>query len=147
MKEKEFPSDNNPLVCIEEARVRFNETDPLGIVWHGHYIVYFEDGREAFGRQHGLTYLDIQNSGFTTPIVKTSTEHYLPLKYGETFSIETTYINSTAAKLIYQYRIFNEDLKWVCKGQTTQVFLDGDGNLCLYAPEFFQNWKEKMGLV
>lgn len=145
MKEKESPF-NKSLVGVEEARVRFNETDPLGIVWHGHYIVYFEDGREAFGRQHGLTYLDIQNSGFTTPIVKTNTEHFLPLRYGETFTIETTYINSTAAKLIYQYKIFNYEGILACSGETTQVFLDSDGNLCLYAPTFFQEWKEKMGL-
>ncbi|MFP3594736.1 acyl-CoA thioesterase, partial [Chryseobacterium sp. SIMBA_038] len=37
-------SNENILTCTEEVRVRFNETDPLGIVWHGHYIVYFEDG-------------------------------------------------------------------------------------------------------
>ena len=41
-------------------RVRFNETDPLGIVWHGNYIKYFEEGREAFGRKYGLSYLDVQ---------------------------------------------------------------------------------------
>jgi acyl-CoA thioester hydrolase len=145
MKEKESPF-NEALRHTETARVRFNETDPLGIVWHGHYIVYFEDGREAFGRQHGLTYLDIQNSGFTTPIVKTSTEHFLPLRYGETFTVETTYINSNAAKLIYKYKIFNQEGKLACSGETTQVFLDNEGNLCLYLPEFFQQWKEKVGL-
>ena len=145
MKEKELQF-NEALQHTETVRVRFNETDPLGIVWHGHYIVYFEDGREAFGRKHGLTYLDIQNSGYTTPIVKTSTEHFSPLRYGETFTIETTYINSTAAKLIYRYKIFNEAGKLACSGETTQVFLDNEDNLCLYLPEFFQNWKEKVGL-
>ena len=41
-----------------EMAVRFNEADPLGIVWHGHYIRYFEDGREDFGKKYGLAYLD-----------------------------------------------------------------------------------------
>ena len=40
-------------------RVRFNETDPLGIVWHGNYLKYFEDGREAFGKEFGMEYLDM----------------------------------------------------------------------------------------
>ena len=44
-------------------RVRFSETDPLGIVWHGNYIKYFEEGREAFGRKYGLSYLDVQREG------------------------------------------------------------------------------------
>ncbi len=40
----------NKLVSTTEVLVRFNEADPLGIVWHGHYIRYFEDGREDFGK-------------------------------------------------------------------------------------------------
>ncbi|MDR6921710.1 acyl-CoA thioesterase [Chryseobacterium sp. 2987] len=139
-------SKENRLTCTEEVRVRFNETDPLGIVWHGHYIVYFEDGREAFGREHGLTYLDIQKAGFVTPIVKSTCEHFLPLKYGETFRIVTTFINSVSAKLIYRYELFNQDNQLVCSGETIQVFLDNNGGLCLYNPDFFQAWKDKMGL-
>ncbi|MDC8105697.1 acyl-CoA thioesterase [Chryseobacterium sp. PTM-20240506] len=139
-------SKEKNITFSEQVRVRFNETDPLGIVWHGHYIVYFEDGREAFGREHGLSYLDIQNAGYLTPIVKSTCEHFLPLKYGEIFRIETTFVNSVAAKLIFTYEIFNQDNKLVCKGETIQVFLDNDGNLCLYNPDFFQKWKDKMKL-
>lgn len=139
-------SKEKNITCSEEVRVRFNETDPLGIVWHGHYIVYFEDGREAFGREHGLSYLDIQKEGYLTPIVKSTCEHFLPLKYGETFRIETTFINTVAAKLIFRYELFNQENKLVCSGETIQVFLDNAGNLCLYNPDFFQKWKDKMKL-
>jgi acyl-CoA thioester hydrolase len=146
MIEKKMKSEQKDIKFAEEIRVRFNETDPLGIVWHGHYITYFEDGREAFGRAHGLTYLDIKNAGFATPIVKSSCEHFLPLKYGETFTIITTLVPSDSAKLIYTYQLFNKDKKLVCKGETVQVFLDSENNLCLYNPEFFQSWKNKMGI-
>lgn len=139
-------SKEKNITISEEIRVRFNETDPLGIVWHGHYIVYFEDGREAFGREHGLSYLDIQKAGYLTPIVKSTCEHFLPLKYGETFRIETTFVNSVAAKLIFKYELFNQDNKLVCSGETIQVFLENNGTLCLYNPDFFQQWKEKMEL-
>jgi acyl-CoA thioester hydrolase len=146
MIEKKMKSEQKDIKFTEEIRVRFNETDPLGIVWHGHYITYFEDGREAFGRAHGLTYLDVKNAGFATPIVKSSCEHFLPLKYGETFTIITTLVPSDSAKLIYTYQLFNKDKKLVCKGETVQVFLDSENNLCLYNPEFFQSWKNKMGI-
>ncbi|KQR94997.1 4-hydroxybenzoyl-CoA thioesterase [Chryseobacterium sp. Leaf180] len=146
MIEKKMKSEQKDIKFTEEIRVRFNETDPLGIVWHGHYITYFEDGREAFGRAHGLTYLDVKNAGFATPIVKSSCEHFLPLKYGETFTIVTTLVPSDSAKLIYTYQLFNKDKKLVCKGETVQVFLDSENNLCLYNPEFFQSWKNKMGI-
>ncbi len=137
---------SNPLTSTEFVKVRFNEVDSLGIVWHGHYIVYFEDGREKFGKEHGISYLDVQANGFVTPIVKSSCEHFLPLKYGETFRIETTFVNSVTAKMIFQYKIFNEDNKLVCRGETMQVFLDNNGQLSLYNPPFFQEWKDKMGL-
>jgi acyl-CoA thioester hydrolase len=57
------------LICETEIRVRFNEADPLGIVWHGHYIRYFEDGREDFGSRFGIGYLDVYNKGFVLPVV------------------------------------------------------------------------------
>lgn len=145
MKEDITPSE--PVIKnIHHTRIRFNECDPLGIVWHGHYIVYFEDGRESFGAEHGISYLDVQRNGFATPIVKTSTEHFLPLKYGETVRIETTFVNLKTAKMMFRYELFNEENKLVCSGETVQVFIDSDGNLQLYNPPFFQEWKDKMRL-
>ncbi len=145
MKENSTPTDGK-IRNIHQGIVRFNECDPLGIVWHGHYIVYFEDGREAFGREHGMTYLEVQRNGFATPIVKTSTEHLLPLKYGETFCVETEFVNSSSAKLIFTYKIFNGENQLVCTGETVQVFIDDNRTLQLYNPDFFQQWKDKMGL-
>lgn len=132
-----------------EIRVRFNETDPLGIVWHGNYITYFEDGREAFGRHHGLSYLDQKEYGFATPIVKSECEHKRPLKYGEIATIKTTFIDSPAAKMIFKYEIFNAKKEVVCEGKTVQVFVDkcGEGELSLTLPLFFENWKRKVGLL
>lgn len=135
------------LTHSEIFKVRFNEVDSLGIVWHGHYITYFEDGREAFGKKYGISYLDIQQNGYVTPIVKISTEHFLPLKYGENFCVETTFVNSESAKMIFRFRILNGEGKLVCAGETIQVFLDNTGNLCLYNPLFFQKWKEEMEIV
>jgi acyl-CoA thioester hydrolase len=134
------------LRTSHEIRVRFNETDPLGIVWHGYYIHYFEDGREAFGRKFGISYLDVQQKGFVTPIVKSNTEHKLPLRYGDVATIETTYIDTPAAKMIFSYTIKNENGDIVCTGETTQVFVDDKGELSLVIPEFFEEWKREMKL-
>lgn len=135
------------LVVSQEVRVRFNETDPLGIVWHGYYITYFEDGREAFGRKHGLSYLDVFDSGFTTPIVKSTCEHKLSLKYGDVFRIETTIVDTPAAKMIYRYKIFNAQGEIACTGETIQVFLNKEGELMLTNPPFYEEWKRKVGLL
>ena len=80
IRKKEPFNEAAQLTVSQQIRVRFNETDPLGIVWHGYYINYFEDGREAFGRQHGISYLDGFDSGYTTPIVKSVCEHKFSLR-------------------------------------------------------------------
>ena len=76
-------NDNKKLVVKQNLKIRFDETDALGIVWHGNYLKYFEDGRENFGLINGISYLDAKKNGFATPIVKTTTNHKLTLKYGE----------------------------------------------------------------
>ena len=147
IKRKEQYKEVPELTVSEKIRVRFNETDPLGIVWHGYYITYFEDGREAFGRKHGISYLDVQHNGYTTPIVKSECEHKLSLRYGDVARIETTIVDSPAAKMIFRYKIFDANENVVCTGETVQVFLDPKGDLCLNFPPFFEEWRRKVGLM
>lgn len=141
------PSNLKTLTHTSKIRVRFVETDPLGIVWHGNYIQYFEDGRESFGREHGIAYLDQADKGFSTPIIKSSSEHKLPLYYGDVATVETTYVDSDAAKIIFKYKIFNPEGKLACTGETVQVFVELKGELWLTIPDFILEWKRKVGLL
>jgi len=147
MRRKELYNEASQLTISHDIRVRFNETDPLGIVWHGYYITYFEDGREAFGRHHGISYLDVDQNGFTTPIVKSVCEHKLSLRYGDVARIETTIVDSPAAKMIFVYKIFDKNDKVVATGETVQVFMNREGELMLTNPPFFEDWKRKVGLL
>jgi len=134
------------LKTTTKMKVRFQECDPLQIVWHGNYFKYFEEGREDFSNKHGISYLDAKKYGFAMPIVKTECEHKLPLEYGDEFQVETSFINSKAAKIIFQYKIFSSE-KLICTGKTTQVFTDKNSELVLNNPSFFLDWKKKMGLI
>ncbi len=137
----------NEISYTSKIRVRFVETDPLGIVWHGNYIQYFEDGREAFGRHHGISYLDQKKHNFSTPIVKSMSEHKLPLRYGDIATVKTIFVDSPAAKMIFRYEIYNPEGGLVCSGETIQVFVTLDGQLSYTIPEFFIEWKQKVGLL
>ncbi|PKQ45478.1 acyl-CoA thioesterase [Confluentibacter flavum] len=140
--------EHKELMVQQNIRIRFNETDALGIVWHGNYLKYFEDGREAFGREHGISYLDAKKNGYATPVVKTSTDHKLTLTYGENTIIETYFINTDSAKLIFKYIIKNEASAIVCVGETIQVFTSlKDNTMSLIIPEFFKAWKIKQGFL
>jgi acyl-CoA thioester hydrolase len=137
------------LTATATTKVRFNETDPLGITWHGHYVTYFEDGREAFGTAFGLHYLDIFKNGFVAPIVNLNCDFKKMLKYGDSVLIETSYEDSHAAKIIFKYKLMNAaTLEVVATGSTTQVFLDvTEQQLQLNIPEFFIEWKKMHNLI
>ena len=142
-------SMKNELTCNTEVQVRFNEADPLGIVWHGHYIRYFEDGREAFGNMQGLSYLDVYKQGFVIPVVQVQCDFKLSLRYGDKLIVETKYVPTDAAKMKFTYRLFNAATgKLVATGSSVQVFLDKDESvLQLSNPPFFDAWKKKHGLA
>jgi acyl-CoA thioester hydrolase len=133
---------------LTKINVRFHEVDSLRIVWHGHYLKYFEDGREAFGRKYGIGYMDVFNVGLMTPLVKISCEYKRPVKYEDSVMLETRFINTGAAKVIFEFSLYNEDTKEIYAiGESTQIFLNEKGELMLTPPEFFMDWKKKWGLL
>ena len=124
-----------------EGKVRFSEVDSMHIVWHGNYLKYFEDAREQFGLHYGMAYLDIYHSGFQTPIVKTEINHKSPLKYGDSFKVKISLHQTIAAKIVYSYEVYNlVTKKLVATGQTIQVFTDGNDELQLLCPAFYEKW-------
>ncbi len=136
------------LVTKTEVRIRFSEIDPLGIVWHGTYVKYFEDGREDFGRKYDLNYLDYFKAGLITPIVKLDVNYKKDLKYGESIIVETRYVDSPAAKIIFKYRLYRaSDNELVTTGSSTQVFLNEKRQLLLTIPPMFEAWKLKWGIT
>jgi acyl-CoA thioester hydrolase len=132
-----------------EVVVKFNEADPLGIVWHGHYIRYFEDGREAFGKRYGIAYLDFYHNGLAVPVVSVNCDYKKPLRYGDSVIVETTFINSPAAKLKFEYKIYeSKSRNLVATGQSLQVFVNARTfALELTMPDFFEKWKKKWSLL
>lgn len=137
----------NELSNITETTVRFSEVDAMGIVWHGNFVKYMEDGRESFGLSYGFGYYDLYEQGFMVPLVKMDIDYKLQVKYGERIVIETTWENCQAAKILFRYRILRKtDRALLMTARTTQVFLNKQGELELSNPEFYLEWKKKNGI-
>jgi len=138
----------NTLSHTIEVLIRFNEADPLGIVWHGHYIRYFEDAREAFGKEYGIGYMDFFKEGVVIPIVHAECNYKKSLRFGDTVIVESTYHPCEAAKIIFSYKLYKKgEPAVVATGTTTQVFLEKESQiLLLNNPPFFEAWKSKYGV-
>lgn len=136
------------LINRTEIAVRFSEIDSLGILWHGHYIKYFEDGREAFGKEFSLGYMDVFAEGFTTPLVNIECNFKSPIRYKDEVIVETKFIDSAAAKILFEFHLFNKITgETFAKGKSQQVFLTKDNQLHLTLPDFFVAWKKKWGFL
>ena len=132
-----------------EIAIKFSEVDSLRVVWHGHYVRYFEDGREAFGKQYNLGYLDVYKHGLAVPLIDLQVNFKRVLEYGDSVIIETTFINTPAAKLIFEYKIISVKHGYIaCTGRSTQVFMaPASKELYITVPSFMEEWKKKWGVI
>ena len=132
------------LSATKKIEVRFSEVDSMNIVWHGSYMLYFEDAREEFGRKFGLDYLTIYHNGYYAPLVDISFKYKRPIIYGTTPSITIYYRPTDAAKIVFDYEIKDEkDGSILATGHSVQVFMDLEYKLVLLNPDFYEEWKKK----
>ncbi len=132
------------LKITKQLDIRFSEVDSMGVAWHGSYPLYFEDAREAFGKKYGLGYLTIFNNGFFAPLVELTFHYKKPIIYGMNPTIEITYKPTAAAKIVFDYLIYDpEDHSTIATGHSVQVFTDQNYQLAWENPPFYQQWKNR----
>lgn len=132
------------LSVTKPFEVRFSEVDSMNIVWHGSYMLYFEDAREAFGRLYGIDYLTIFGHGYYAPLVDINFSYKRPIIYGMEPEITITYTPTDAAKIVFDYEIHDrKDGSLLATGHSVQVFLDLQYQLVWTNPPFYEEWKEK----
>ncbi|MCH4178725.1 MAG: acyl-CoA thioesterase [Megasphaera sp.] len=104
-------------------KVRFYETDMMGIVHHSNQIRWFEVARCEYLRQAGIDLFALMDGGITFPIKHVSCEYISPINYGDTIEI-TTYLHKLSrAQMVFAYRISNqEDGTVMATGMTQNVF-------------------------
>ena len=142
MKKKErVPSLTHSI----KIRVRFSEVDSMQVAWHGSYVKYMEDAREAFGIEYGgLGYADFFNSGFVTPVVNLNINYKQSLRCGDIAIVEIRYIDTHSAKILFEYTISREtDNAVMATGETLQVFTTREGEMQYASPQFYLDWREK----
>jgi acyl-CoA thioester hydrolase len=149
MRKPYFPVVKNapsPLSLSITRRVRFEEVDLMGIVWHGCYPSYFEDGRVTLGHKYGISYSDFIREKIIVPIRQMSIDYHYPLKFEDDFEIKTILHWSDASRINIEYEIRNTTDKIVCTGCSVQLILDQQYNVLLSPPPFFENflkrWKQ-----
>ncbi|MDR1952787.1 MAG: acyl-CoA thioesterase [Elusimicrobiota bacterium] len=142
---KQNPNDPNPLRAFTKRKVRFDEIDPLNIMWHGHYASFFEEGRLSLGAKYSIGYMDFYKAGVIIPLKKFHIDYILPLEFDKVYEIETILHWNEAARLDFSYNIFSND-KLTTTGYSVHLMLDKNKNILVSKPAFFEDfclkWKE-----
>jgi acyl-CoA thioester hydrolase len=129
---------NRPwLEAVATIPVRFHQVDALGIVWHGHYVEWFEEARQAFGRQFGVDYPVFRQHQVAAPVVNLWIEYKQPARLQDVLTVTARLLKPEAAKFEFQYEVRCGE-RLLAVGGTTQVFTTPGGELLLTPPPFIQ---------
>lgn len=125
------------LAYVHEHRVRYRECDPMGVVYHTHYLDYFEAARTEALRQLGLPYRELEESGVMMPVVDAHLRYHRPARYDDLLRIHTRFsLSESAARVIFDYVVRRDDAEDpLVTGSVTLCFVDTERGRPVRAPE------------
>lgn len=110
------------------VRVRYPETDHMGVVHHTHYLVWFEVGRTELMRGRGYSYAEMESDGIYMPVVEASCRYHAPARYDDEVEIETVVHAASRIKVEFAYRaVRRSDGRLLATGRTVHVATDTAG--------------------
>jgi acyl-CoA thioester hydrolase len=107
-------------------RVRYAETDRMGLLHHANYLVYFEQGRTELLRTQGLTYKELEDQGFLLVLTKVEVHYRRPARYDDLLTLRTTVVKTTMVRIDHRYEVFRDGLL-LAEGSSTLACVDRDG--------------------
>ena len=106
------------------VRVRYSETDQMGVVYHGNYAQYFEMGRVEWLRNMGVSYKWMEENGVMLPVVSLTMNYKKPARYDDLITVRTIFKSQTSVKIEFDYEIYNESQELLTIAHSVLVFVD-----------------------
>lgn len=106
-----------------QVRVRYSETDQMGVVYHGNYIPYFEMGRVEWLRNKGVSYKSMEESGIALPIVSMNINYKKSARYDDLLTVRTVFKSQSSVKIEFDCEIYNEFNELLTTAQFILVFV------------------------
>ena len=126
-----------------KLRVRYSETDQMGIVYYGNYAQYYEVGRVEAMRKLGTTYREMENEGFMMPILSMNCKYIRPAQYDDLLTVKTTIEKLPTTRITFKYEIYNDKGTLLNIGETVLVFVDNVSFKPRKAPKWFNELLKK----
>jgi len=122
-----------------QIRVRYGETDQMGVVYHGNYALYLEMGRIEWLRKLGISYKEMEENGIMLPVVSLNINYKKSVGYDDVVNVKTQLKNKPTAKIEFEYEITNKEGEILTTASTILVFIDKKTNRPIRAPKYILN--------
>jgi len=117
-------------------RVRYGETDAMGVVYYGNYSLYLEQGRTEWLRDIGYTYKGLEDSGIILPVVQLKIDYKHPAGYDDLIRVTTRLKEMPTAKITFLYEVHNQEERLLCEAETSLAFVDKKTGKIQRAPDY-----------
>ena len=128
-----------------KVRVRYAETDQMGVVYHGNYAQYFEMGRVEWLRNLGLSYSVMEKQGVMLPVVSLTMNYKKPARYDDLLTVRTIFKKQESVKIEFDYEIYNEAGQLLTIGNSVLVFVDMKTGRPVLPPEYVKESINSIG--
>jgi len=126
------------------VRVRYAETDKMGVTYHGSYVPYLEEARIHLLDTIGLPYRDLEASGYLLPVLEINLRYKRPCTFDDKLTVRASIREKPTARIVIDYTI-ELDGQTLTTGQTTHAFINPEGRTVKPPPAFVAKMQEVFG--
>ncbi|MBT8270028.1 MAG: acyl-CoA thioesterase [Bacteroidia bacterium] len=119
-----------------QIRVRYGETDQMGVVYHGNYVQYLEMGRIEWLRQFGISYKKMEENGIKLPVISIGVNYKKSAAYDDLITVVTRLKKTPSIKIEFEYEILNDKGDLLTEAETTLAFIDMHTNKPIRCPQY-----------
>ncbi|WP_296313911.1 acyl-CoA thioesterase [Winogradskyella sp. UBA3174] len=119
-----------------KIRVRYGETDQMGVVYHANYAIYFEVGRTEWLREYGLSYSGMEADGIMLPVISLAINYKSSARYDDVLKVKTILKKMPTASIEFEYELFTESDVLLATGNTILAFIDTERNRPTRCPKY-----------
>ncbi|KGX92047.1 hypothetical protein N781_03265 [Pontibacillus halophilus JSM 076056 = DSM 19796] len=124
------------------VKVRYQETDQMGVVYHANYLVWFEIGRTSLIEDLGFNYADMEESGIVSPVVDVNIHYKKPVRYGQRATVKTWVQSYDGIRVTYAYEILTPEGEIAVTGESKHVCVKKDSFKPVSLRRTFPDWHE-----
>lgn len=118
------------LTSVTTLRVRYAETDCMGVAYYANYLVWFEVARTDWLRERGWSYREMEAAGVKLPVIEAHCQYSRSSVYDETLSVRTTAVLHSPVRIEFKYDVIKEDGTTAATGHTMHAAIDAQGRPC-----------------